>query len=178
MTLLVTYASAHGSTQEMAQHLAAQLQLSGFAIDLKPVDEVKTLENYTAVILGSPIHCGLWMPNMHMWVSHQRSSLAQIPVYAWITCVRVLEPDGYAHVRTHYIPADFRALPTLRSMEIFPGRIIPPQLTWQEKNDLYVRYDGHFNITYAQGDYRDWPRFEEWEQWIAADLHTLNQPSL
>jgi menaquinone-dependent protoporphyrinogen oxidase len=176
VTLLLIYATTHGSTREMAIYLMYHLQREGFAVDLKSADDVTTLEDYEAVIMGSPIHCGLWAASMHLCVSRLRPALLHIPVYAWITCMRVLEPDGYAHAYEHYIPADFRALSTLRSIEIFAGRITPPQLTWQEKIDLYHHYDGEFNITYAQGDYRDWSKFEDWGRWIVGDLRSLTRP--
>ena len=40
MTLLVTYASKHGSTQEIAERIAAKLRQMGQEADVHPVDEV------------------------------------------------------------------------------------------------------------------------------------------
>jgi menaquinone-dependent protoporphyrinogen oxidase len=68
MTLLVTYASSYGSTQEMALTLADDLQAAGHKVDVRPVEEVTILDSYAAVIMGTPIHCGLLSRPMHQFL--------------------------------------------------------------------------------------------------------------
>ena len=58
--VLVAYASKYGSTQEVAEAIAATLRESDLAVDLEPMKEVKTLNEYTAVVLGAPIYMLHW----------------------------------------------------------------------------------------------------------------------
>jgi menaquinone-dependent protoporphyrinogen oxidase len=58
MTVLVTYASKHGSTKEIAERIAATLRRSGIETDLQPVEAVRDVEPYAAVVLGSAIYYG------------------------------------------------------------------------------------------------------------------------
>jgi menaquinone-dependent protoporphyrinogen oxidase len=174
MTLLITYASSYGSTYEMARRLATQLQDEGHAIELCPVEDVHTLQAYEAVIVGSPIHCGLWARPMHQFLYRVRNELQTRPLYVWITCMRILEPEGYEHAQKYYVTPELRAVPSVRSIEVFAGRVVPSELSWQEYYDLYHRYDGEQTITYLKGDYREWARFREWGESIAVDLKSLS----
>jgi menaquinone-dependent protoporphyrinogen oxidase len=174
MTLLVSYSSLYGSTQEMAQTLATFLRDVGYETQLCPIEDVTSLTPYTAIILGSPIHCGLWARPMHQFLYQMRSELRDHPVYTWITCLRVLEEDGYVHAQKYYVTPEIRELPLIRSIEVFAGRIVPTQLAWSEYYDFQHRYDGSHEVIYKQGDYRDWARFCDWARFIVSDLQTLS----
>lgn len=174
MTILVAYASSYGSTQEMARGLASDLKITGYAVDLSPVEEVTTLQPYQAVILGTPIHCGLWAKPMQQFLYRTRHDIATKPLYAWITCMRVLEDAGYEHAQRYYVTPELRSLPSVRSIEVFAGRVVPSELTWQDASMVQKRYDGEQTITVLRGDYREWTRFHEWAQTIVTDLKSIN----
>ncbi len=55
-SILVTYASSYGSTQEVAEDIAATLRAQGIEIDLRPIREVRTLSGHSAVVLGAPMY--------------------------------------------------------------------------------------------------------------------------
>jgi len=172
MTLLVAYASLYGSTQEMAQTLTTILREAGYPTQLSPIEDVTALESYAAVILGSPIHCGLWAKPMQQFFYQKRQELQKRPLYTWITCMRVLENGGYDHAQKYYITSDIRKLATIRSIEVFAGRILPSKLSWEDYTDLHQRYDGNQEIVYQQGDHREWARFRAWGEFILKDLKT------
>ena len=50
--VLVGYATRYGSTQEVAEAVAATLRENGHAVDIQPMREVRTLAGYSAVVLG------------------------------------------------------------------------------------------------------------------------------
>ena len=56
--ILVSYATTHGSTQEVAEVLAATIRDQGVAADVQPARSVKILDGYNAVILGSALYIG------------------------------------------------------------------------------------------------------------------------
>ena len=51
-SVLVAYASRYGSTQEVAEAVAATLRECELEVDSQPMREVRTLERYSAVVLG------------------------------------------------------------------------------------------------------------------------------
>ena len=54
--ILVTYATRYGSTQEVAEKVAATLRESGLAVDVQPAKQVRTLDGYRAVVVGAPLY--------------------------------------------------------------------------------------------------------------------------
>ncbi len=79
--VLVAYASTHGSTQEIAEAIAATMQEHGLAVDLQPARKVRSLEGYNAVVLGAP----LYIMRLHrdatgFLTRHQKALISGLPV--------------------------------------------------------------------------------------------------
>src|SRR5439155_16364683 len=56
-SVLVGYATRYGSTQEVAEAVAATLRERGLEVDIQPMREVRTLERYRAIVLGCRSTC-------------------------------------------------------------------------------------------------------------------------
>ena len=54
-SVLVAYATRYGSTQEVAEAVAATLRERGLEVDIQPMREVRALDQYRAVVLGAPL---------------------------------------------------------------------------------------------------------------------------
>jgi len=78
--VLVAYASKYGSTQEVAEAIADTLRENGLSADLEPMRELKSLEEYTAVVLGAPLYMVHWHKDAHKFLSWHREALTNLPV--------------------------------------------------------------------------------------------------
>jgi menaquinone-dependent protoporphyrinogen IX oxidase len=63
MTVLVAAASKHGSTDEIAVRIGADLLENGLEVEVKKIEEVGDLSGYQAFVLGSGIYLGNWLKN-------------------------------------------------------------------------------------------------------------------
>ena len=54
-TVLVTYATKYGSTREVAEAIAATLSAYGLQTEMRPAWEVRSLDGYSAVVLGAAL---------------------------------------------------------------------------------------------------------------------------
>src|SRR6476659_624462 len=79
-SILLAYASRYGSTQEVADTIAAALRTAGLEVDIQPMRQVKTLAHYDAVVLGAAIYNARWHPDAHQFLSQHQESLSQRPV--------------------------------------------------------------------------------------------------
>lgn len=79
-TILVAYATRYGSTQEAAETVADALRQAGLRVDLEPMREVKTLDNYDAIVLGAAIYNAKWHSEAHAFLSRHEEILRQRPV--------------------------------------------------------------------------------------------------
>jgi len=78
--ILVTYATCAGSTAEIATAIAETLAARGYSADLKPVNEKPDLTGYAAVVLGSAIRMGRWLPEAVYFVKAHQTTLNAMPV--------------------------------------------------------------------------------------------------
>ncbi len=79
-SILVTFSTVYGSTQEVAERVAATLREQGLEVDLQPVKQVRSLDAYRAVVLGAPLYMFHWQKDALNFLSKYRSALAQKPV--------------------------------------------------------------------------------------------------
>ena len=74
-SVLVTYASSYGSTQEVAEDVAATLRAQGVEVDLRPIREMRALDGYSAVVLGAPLYMFHWHKDAHHFLDRFRRDL-------------------------------------------------------------------------------------------------------
>ena len=76
--VLVGYATRYGSTQEVAERIAAALRDCGAAVVCRPLRLVKSLDDYGAVLIGAPLYMFRWHADaMHFLGKHQQALLGR-----------------------------------------------------------------------------------------------------
>lgn len=78
--ILVTYSTRAGSTAEIAATIGQTLSQRGYSVDVLPVKKQPNPSDYDAVILGSPIRMGSWLPEVIAFIKENRTFLGQMPV--------------------------------------------------------------------------------------------------
>jgi menaquinone-dependent protoporphyrinogen oxidase len=81
MKVLVTVASRHQATRGIAEMIAEELKTSGLDVDLYDAADVPDLGAYEAVILGSAVYTGGWLPAARHLVDFQEPALRKVPVW-------------------------------------------------------------------------------------------------
>lgn len=153
MRILTVYASAHGSTAEVGRFIADVLRARGIEATATAAGLARQVEGFDAYILGSAVHNGLWLPEMATFV--RRSVLSDEPVYLWLTCMRAIEPGGYAYVTNNYLPNLLSRTLSFRRIGIFAGKIDMTTINQDEAWTLAFRYDGSRDPFVLGGDHRN-----------------------
>jgi len=79
--VLAAYASTYGSTQEVAEVMAASLHQEGLTVDIQPARNVRTLAGYNAVVLGAPLYMfHLHKDALHFLARHRQAFTAGLPI--------------------------------------------------------------------------------------------------
>jgi len=81
MNVLVTYASEHGATREIAEHIAGALEREGLAVDLRDAADVRDLAGYDAAVIGSAVYMGRWRGSAKRLVKHNERLLSERDVW-------------------------------------------------------------------------------------------------
>jgi menaquinone-dependent protoporphyrinogen oxidase len=85
--VLIAYASRAGSTAEVAEAIGQVLRGRGFPADVLPAGQVFGVSTYRAVIIGSAIRMGRWLPEAARLVERNQAALARIPAAFFSVCL-------------------------------------------------------------------------------------------
>jgi menaquinone-dependent protoporphyrinogen oxidase len=171
--ILVTYTSYSGTTAEIAEAIAKTLTEAGAQVDLLPMQDVKSLSPYSAVVIGSPIRASKWSPEAIKFIQDHRSELLQKRVATFTVCITLTMSNGerYRQAVAGWI-APVRALVGPVSEGLFPGRLdfskLP--LNWDTVKLRAVVALGIF----PKEDRRDWKAVRGWAQ----SIHPLLTPQV
>jgi menaquinone-dependent protoporphyrinogen oxidase len=131
--IVVVHASEFGSTADVAEAIGATLREGGAAVDVQPVVNINDVRRYDAVIIGSAIYNGRWLPEAENFVRFHAATLSRIPVAYFCVSATMREdtPENRAAARSFLDPV-LAAAPEVRPVAIglFAGRVethgLPP----------------------------------------------------
>lgn len=95
--------------------------------------DVTDLRPYRAVILGSAVHAGKWLPEAVKFVEQHRSDLAQTPLVYFLVCATLREdtPEHHREVLAYLDPV--RALVQPLEVGLFAGKIDADHLPFLDR---------------------------------------------
>ena len=162
MRVLVTAASRHSATTEIAQAIASTLEHAGLEVEVRRPDEIVDLTRYDAVVVGSAIYAGHWLEPAKDLIDRTASLLSTKPVWLFST-----GPIGDP-LKPGELPVDVAAMlerSRAREHRLFGGRL--------DRRDLGIGERAIVRIVgIADGDYRPWAEITAWAEEIAGVLKT------
>jgi menaquinone-dependent protoporphyrinogen oxidase len=166
MRVLVSVASRHSSTREIATAIARVLEAEGVKVDVVDPELVRSVGPYDGVVLGSAVYAGRWLAPARDLVDREVDRLRERPV--WLLSSGPIgnppkpdevPPDGIA-IQDRVVALDH---------QVFEGRLDRSSLGLGEK--LIVAA-----VRAEPGDYRPWDDVLEWARWIASALQERAAP--
>jgi menaquinone-dependent protoporphyrinogen oxidase len=170
MKLLVGYASAHGSTAEIAQFMARLLRAFDVEVTVADLNSVQDVGGYDAFIVGSAIHAGMWLQSVSLFFERFADVLKAKPVFLFITCIRVMEADGLEHALEYYVHQPTLEKVGIDTVGVFAGRLAIGAIDWNERWVLASNYDGSEASKLVNHDYRDWQAIAAWTLQVTQQL--------
>ena len=153
--ILIAYATRAGSTKEIAQTIAESLTEHGARVAIYPVKEITTLEPYRAVILGSAIRAGSWLPEAVTFVKQHKSDLEKLPLVYFLVCATMREDTPKHHDEVLAYLKRVRAMLEPLEIGLFAGKLDATKLGFFEK--LLIKA-----MRSEEGDWRDWEAIHDW----------------
>ena len=161
--ILVAYASRAGSTAGVAEAIGKTLAESGAQVDVLPMQDVKDLAAYRAVVAGSAIRGGKWLPEAMQFMRTHRAALAQKPFAAFLVCITLSmkNADSYREGLKDWL-SPVRALVRPVDEGYFAGALDFSKLPLTF-NTLLMRLPVIFGL-WKKGDHRDWDAIHAWAE--------------
>ena len=163
-SVLVTYATRYGSTEEVAQAIAASLRRTGLEVDVRPARKVSTLEGYSAVLLGAPLYMFRWHKDALRFLRRRREALEALPVAVFALGPIHDEEKEWVDVRTQLDKA-LAKFPWFApsNIGIFGGKFDPGRLRLPHSLLPPMR-------RMPASDIRDWAAIDAWAAAVASTL--------
>lgn len=167
--ILVTYASRTGSTAEIAEVIGRILPEDGVQVDVMPMNAVKDLSMYWAVVVGSAIRSSKWLPEATQFMQTHAATLKQKPFAMFTVCITLAmkNAENYRAGVAGWV-APVRAIVKPLDEGFFAGRLdfkkLP--LNW---DTLMLRLAVALGI-FPRSDHRDWNAIRTWAKGLSSIL--------
>jgi menaquinone-dependent protoporphyrinogen oxidase len=157
--ILIAYATAAGSTGEVAEAIGKTLRGQGATVDVCRAKQVEDVSGYDAVVLGTGVRAGRTYAEAGRFLAAHQPALSQVPVAGFVVCLSVRDSAGPGCPEAEgYLDALFAQAPGIElvSKGLFAGAVDYAKLPWL-LGVILKRFKKE-----PGGDYRDWAAIETW----------------
>lgn len=159
---LVVYASKHGATAEIAEAIGETLRDRGFVTDVRPAKEVRRIDDYGLVVVGSAVYMMRWQGDAIDFLKRFERALEARPTWLFSSGPTAGDPKSEEKLREVLAtqpppPANVAKLAEkigVREHRTFGGRVGPGT-------------GGIFERWVPKGDWRDLDAVRDWANAIA-----------
>jgi len=192
--ILVAYASMAGSTAEVAQAVGEEITRSGLEVDVKPINEVRSLQGYDGVVVGAPMIMG-WHREASRFLKKHREEFKRIPLAVFVLAMSLTQTgetsvggvmvyldenlpkppqkmgsltfrERYARLSKYLQPILSATRPVKPvSIGVFGGRLEYGRLKW------WAVLFAMLIIRAPAGERRNWPVIRSWAAALPVALH-------
>jgi menaquinone-dependent protoporphyrinogen oxidase len=158
--ILITYATKAGSTVEIAAVIGESLSKRGFSVDVKPVSENPSLDGYQAVLMGSAIRMGSWLPEAVDFIRQNLAALNQLPTSIFTVHMLNYRDDKTSRAARQAYTASVRELLPTADEVFFRGKLDYQTLSFFDR----MISKAVANPNDPPGDFRDWNSIRGWAE--------------
>jgi menaquinone-dependent protoporphyrinogen oxidase len=160
MRVLVVAASKYGATAEIAGTIGEVLTTRGCDATIATPEQVASLAEYDAVVLGSAVYAGHWLKPARELVERLGGELSSRPVWLFSS-----GPIGDPP-KPEEDPVDVAAIVETTGAhdhQVFAGKLDKHRLSFPERAITIA-------LRVPDGDFRDWTAIRAWAAGIAQAL--------
>jgi menaquinone-dependent protoporphyrinogen oxidase len=170
MKVLVSAASRHGATAEIAEEIGHVLRDAlddrgggdDVTVDVRLAEGVSSVEDYDAIVLGSAVYAGHWLEPARELAKNHAEVLAARPTWLF-SSGPIGDPPKPEEDPVDVAPI-LEAIGA-REHQVFSGRMEKRELGFAERAIVLA-------LRAPEGDFRDWDAIRRWAEGIADALRT------
>jgi menaquinone-dependent protoporphyrinogen oxidase len=156
--ILIAYASRCGSTGGVADAIGKSLCETGASVDVRLVGNMNDLSPYQAVIVGSAIRMGRWLPEAVAFVKKHQDTLGRLPVAYFAVCMTMRDDTLEKRRKVlAYLDPVRKQTPQINPLDIglFAGAVDYQKLSLAYRLILKM-------VGAPEGDFRNWAGIRTW----------------
>jgi menaquinone-dependent protoporphyrinogen oxidase len=155
--VLVSAASKHGATAEIAERIGAVLRERGIAADVLDPGDVREVSRYDVFVIGSAVYAGHWMEGAKSLANRVGTECTGADVWLF-SSGPIGDPPKPEEDPVDV--ADILAATSARDHRLLAGKIDKAKLSFPERAILVA-------VRATEGDFRDWHEIDTWANSIA-----------
>jgi len=164
--ILVAYATKCGSTAEISSAITESLCAGGLSVELKRANNVKNIDDYQGVVLGTAIYMSSPLKEASDFIERFGNQMSDIPFALFDVCLTMKEATTEnQRVALDYLKSISDVISPIKT-GAFSGRIelasLPPLYR------MFAQADNEGIL--AEGDYRDWKAINDWGEELGVVL--------
>jgi menaquinone-dependent protoporphyrinogen oxidase len=164
-SLLVAYATRTGSTVGVASAIGETLGRRGFSVDVKPILDNPPLDGYKAVVVGSAVNGGKWLPEAEEFVKSHQQALGGVPTALF--CVHIMNLGDDERSRQNRLAYLNAVRPFVKPVDEAWFAGLGPDTAPSGIAGWFYRMFGGSDVT---GDQRDWAKIGAWAESLGEAL--------
>ncbi len=153
--VLVTYATKHGSTADIAWSIGNSFSDAGFKAEVKKIQNVEDVRPYKLVIIGTPIYDNQILPEVLSFADLHRDWLDKRKIALFVVGRTLKNKDDKTIIETEKILYKLKNFINIIDTGMFAGKISPENLPIKNRVGRIFGED-------PTGDFRDWREIGEW----------------
>ncbi len=165
LSVLISAASKHGATAEIADRIGDTLSRRNFDVTVVSPEQVDAVEGYDAVVLGSAVYAGTWQKEAKELA--ERVAASEPSPLVWLFSSGPVgdppKPDEDPQDAAGVIEAT-----SPREHRVIAGKIDKERLSFGERMIMTA-------LRAPEGDFRDWEEISSWAVGIADILEAERQ---
>lgn len=121
--ILVTYKTATNTTKEIAEEISKILSEHGLTVDVRPLEEVANMDEYTGVVVGAPINGMKWVSEADAFIQEKQNMLKTKKVALFAVAYLLYDGCKFWQKRIKSSLNKLKALVNTSKVGIFGGKI-------------------------------------------------------
>ena len=151
--ILVAYGTAAGSTAEVAEAIAEEMGQLGAQVDVKPVEEIRSVDDFDAVVVGTAVRAFRILPKTKKFLKQQRKALQKVPVAYFLVCLTMSDPTPENIQKATSFTKPMMKLKEPVSLGLFGGCMDHEKLSGFFAKSMK---------SIPEQDHRDWEQIRNW----------------
>jgi len=90
MKILITYSTWAGATHEVANEIGKVFQANYFDVDIITANEIKIINTYDAILIGTSIHSGHTVKSFRQFIKQNIDNLIRKPTALFVVCANMI----------------------------------------------------------------------------------------
>jgi len=175
--VLVAYATWTGASHEVATKIAEVLKHHKMQADVTSADQVRSIEEYYAILLGTSIHAGQTAKAFRQFLKRFHHKLSIKPLGIFVVCGNMMEDTEKNQAETmEWLQHSTEKYPKLKpvSLGFFGGALITEGDDFNNLNFLIRKIILSMRESwikeYGKTDFRDWQKIFTWAEDIVKKL--------